>query len=291
MSDPTGEAGMKVRREVLGDEHVERVAAAATPFTQPFQKTSSPATRGAECGRERASTGAPAAPSRSRCSPRSAVSTSSLSLSEPRCATGSARRRSPRCCCTPPSTPAPRRRTGHLRSPSASSMTSTSDAVGHRRESGGRRRNCILGVMTTRTTPPFRADHVGSLLRPPALLEAREPPRGRRDRRRRSCAAIEDDAIRDVVAPAGERRPAVGDRRRVPPRVVAHGLHLPARRRSARRRTSTLKVALPQRARATSSSRRRRCTSTGRIAPRADDLRRRTSASCRRRSPSGARRS
>ena len=25
-----------------------------------------------------------------------------------------------------------------------------------------------------RTTPPFRADHVGSLLRPPALLAARE---------------------------------------------------------------------------------------------------------------------
>lgn len=27
--------------------------------------------------------------------------------------------------------------------------------------------------MTRRTTPPFRADHVGSLLRPPELLEAR----------------------------------------------------------------------------------------------------------------------
>lgn len=36
MSDPVSE-GMKVRREVLGDEHVERAAAAASPFTQPFQ--------------------------------------------------------------------------------------------------------------------------------------------------------------------------------------------------------------------------------------------------------------
>jgi 5-methyltetrahydropteroyltriglutamate--homocysteine methyltransferase len=27
--------------------------------------------------------------------------------------------------------------------------------------------------MTQRTHPPFRADHVGSLLRPPALKEAR----------------------------------------------------------------------------------------------------------------------
>ena len=28
--------------------------------------------------------------------------------------------------------------------------------------------------MSIRTEPPFRADHVGSLLRPPALLKARE---------------------------------------------------------------------------------------------------------------------
>ena len=30
--------GMRVRREVLGDEHVDRAAAAETPFTQPFQE-------------------------------------------------------------------------------------------------------------------------------------------------------------------------------------------------------------------------------------------------------------
>jgi 4-carboxymuconolactone decarboxylase len=36
VSDPLDE-GMKVRREVLGDEHVERAAATATSFTQPFQ--------------------------------------------------------------------------------------------------------------------------------------------------------------------------------------------------------------------------------------------------------------
>jgi 4-carboxymuconolactone decarboxylase len=29
--------GMTVRREVLGDEHVDRAIAAATPFTEPFQ--------------------------------------------------------------------------------------------------------------------------------------------------------------------------------------------------------------------------------------------------------------
>jgi 5-methyltetrahydropteroyltriglutamate--homocysteine methyltransferase len=53
--------------------------------------------------------------------------------------------------------------------------------------------------MQRRTEPPFRADHVGSLLRPPALLAAREQfaagtldPDGLR--------AAEDEAIRDAVA-------------------------------------------------------------------------------------------
>ncbi len=37
MNDPY-EAGMKVRREVLGDEHVDRAIEATTPFTQAFQE-------------------------------------------------------------------------------------------------------------------------------------------------------------------------------------------------------------------------------------------------------------
>jgi 4-carboxymuconolactone decarboxylase len=37
MSDDAYEAGMKVRREVLGDEHVERAIEATTDFTAPFQ--------------------------------------------------------------------------------------------------------------------------------------------------------------------------------------------------------------------------------------------------------------
>jgi 4-carboxymuconolactone decarboxylase len=32
------EQGMTVRRQVLGDAHVDRAAAAATPFTAPFQE-------------------------------------------------------------------------------------------------------------------------------------------------------------------------------------------------------------------------------------------------------------
>jgi len=37
MSDEEFEAGMKARREVLGDEHVERAVAQSTAFTAPFQ--------------------------------------------------------------------------------------------------------------------------------------------------------------------------------------------------------------------------------------------------------------
>ena len=51
--------------------------------------------------------------------------------------------------------------------------------------------------MATRTEPPFRADHVGSLLRPPALLAARaEHAAGRLDDA--GLRAAEDAAIRDA---------------------------------------------------------------------------------------------
>src|SRR5918992_3009190 len=49
-----------------------------------------------------------------------------------------------------------------------------------------------------RTKPPFRADHVGSLLRPPELLRARDDfANGRIDAD--ALRAVEDEAIRDVV--------------------------------------------------------------------------------------------
>jgi 5-methyltetrahydropteroyltriglutamate--homocysteine methyltransferase len=52
--------------------------------------------------------------------------------------------------------------------------------------------------MSLRDSPPFRADHVGSLLRPPELLEAREAhAAGRIDDD--ALRAAEDEAIRDVV--------------------------------------------------------------------------------------------
>lgn len=38
MNDPTYEEGMRVRRRVLGDEHVDRAIAETTPFTAAFQE-------------------------------------------------------------------------------------------------------------------------------------------------------------------------------------------------------------------------------------------------------------
>jgi 5-methyltetrahydropteroyltriglutamate--homocysteine methyltransferase len=49
-----------------------------------------------------------------------------------------------------------------------------------------------------RTSPPFRADHVGSLLRPQRLMQARDDHKDGKisaDELR----AIEDESIRDVV--------------------------------------------------------------------------------------------
>ena len=38
MTDPLHDAGMAVRREVLGDAHVDRAVAGTTEFTAPFQE-------------------------------------------------------------------------------------------------------------------------------------------------------------------------------------------------------------------------------------------------------------
>jgi 5-methyltetrahydropteroyltriglutamate--homocysteine methyltransferase len=56
-----------------------------------------------------------------------------------------------------------------------------------------------VSAMGRRTKPPFRADHVGSLLRPGRVHQAREEfAAGRIDAG--ALRAVEDDAIRDVVA-------------------------------------------------------------------------------------------
>jgi 5-methyltetrahydropteroyltriglutamate--homocysteine methyltransferase len=70
--------------------------------------------------------------------------------------------------------------------------------------------------MAARTLPPFRADHVGSLLRPPELLEARSRHRAG-DLGDAGLKAAEDAAIRDAVAlqrDAGLRTATDGEFRR-----------------------------------------------------------------------------
>src|SRR4029079_3362295 len=52
--------------------------------------------------------------------------------------------------------------------------------------------------MTTRTAPPFRADHVGSFLRTKRLLEARDRHQ-RGDLSAEGLRAVEDDAIAEIV--------------------------------------------------------------------------------------------
>jgi len=70
--------------------------------------------------------------------------------------------------------------------------------------------------MAPRDRPPFRADHVGSLLRPPRLMRARaDHAEGRIDAR--ALRAVEDDAIREAVVmqrDAGLRSATDGEFRR-----------------------------------------------------------------------------
>jgi methionine synthase II (cobalamin-independent) len=70
--------------------------------------------------------------------------------------------------------------------------------------------------MSARTTPPFRADHVGSFLRPPRLHEARKA-RADGTITAERLRAVEDDAVREVVAlqrEAGLRSATDGEFRR-----------------------------------------------------------------------------
>ena len=84
------------------------------------------------------------------------------------------------------------------------------------------------GSMSDLSGPPFRADHVGSLLRPAELLRARaEHQAGRISAE--ELRRVEDAAIRDAARAARDRARS-GDRRRVSPRLVAYGFPVPDRR-------------------------------------------------------------
>ena len=53
--------------------------------------------------------------------------------------------------------------------------------------------------MTARTQPPFRADHVGSFLRPKYLLDAREEFFVKKSITAQQLRAVEDKAIAEIV--------------------------------------------------------------------------------------------
>ena len=53
--------------------------------------------------------------------------------------------------------------------------------------------------MTDRPRPPFRADHVGSFLRPPELLALREKVK-KGEATKAQLKELEDKSIRDLVA-------------------------------------------------------------------------------------------
>ena len=103
---PRASAGMQVRRAVLGDG-ARRPGGRAHDRRSPRRsRTSSPATPGATSGRAPAWTGAAAACSPWRCSPRSATSRAGAARARGRHQRADRATRSARCCCTPPSTPA-----------------------------------------------------------------------------------------------------------------------------------------------------------------------------------------
>ena len=101
-----------------------------------------------------------------------------------------------------------------------------------RDDRGDRRRG--MGKRMKRTKPPFRADHVGSLLRPAALKDARaKRAKGEISAARPQGRGRPRDRARHHEA--GRGRPAGGHRRRIPPLLVASRFPLgPRRRRAAR---------------------------------------------------------
>src|SRR5439155_19173881 len=95
---------------------------------------------------------------------------------------------------------AQRARRGRVRSQAAALAAPLCDNVDRSCDEPGRelrraRAGVSMEVSMKRTKPPFRGDHVGSLLRPPALLQARADfAAGTIDAA--TWRGIEDDAIR-----------------------------------------------------------------------------------------------
>lgn len=120
------DAGTTVRREVLGDAHVDRANARTTPLTAAFQDLITRYAWG-EIWTRPDWTVAPAAASPSPPSSPTATTTNSPCTSGQPSPTASPPKRSARSSCSPPSTAASRPPTPLSRSPSASSTTRSAD--------------------------------------------------------------------------------------------------------------------------------------------------------------------
>ena len=119
--------------------------------------------------------------------------------------------------------------------------------------------------MSENTLPPFRADHVGSLLRPPALLAGARGPRGRHASTPTSCARSRTTRSATSIALQERRRPAGRHRRRVPPPRPGTWTSSTSSAASRKVQGETLHVHFQQRARASTTARRRRMRVDGSI--------------------------
>ena len=109
----------------------------------------------------------------------------------------------------------------------------------------------------TRGRPPFRADHIGSLLRPPALRQAFRGMRaGRSDD---AFARVQDQCIREAVRMQEEIGLEGGDRRRIPPRLLLGEVRGAYRRVSRRPALLKFRDDTAKRWRSRRLTRRRKC--------------------------------
>ncbi len=128
-----------------------------------------------------------------------------------------------------------------------------------------------------RTKPPFRADHVGSLLRPPGVLEGARGFRRRADRRTTRCAPSR--TTRSARSSASRRRSACSPRPTASS-AARRGTWTSSTSSTGSRRSRARSRSSSTTRRATSSSRRPPCTSTASSASRRRSSAT-TSASCR----------
>ena len=135
MSDPAYEAGLSVRREVLGDAHVDRALESATEFTEPFQEFITRFAWGGVWTR-------PGLDRETRSAVTLAVLTALGRENEIALHVRAARRRSARCSCTRPYTRACRPPTRHSRSRSGRSTNPSRALTGL---FGGGALGCQLG--------------------------------------------------------------------------------------------------------------------------------------------------